>query len=126
MQNCVILLEAYTLICILWLHFKLSTTQCFNFVANTVEQNEQYEIQKNSAKTMVDTQEILAKAVDHDAIVASDCNSFCQSAGHGNGVVIGTAPFCAGDCSSDCQGKNCMDWPGNCWTGNKICCCSQW
>ena len=67
---------------------------------------------------------VLAKVME--AFIAGDCNSYCQSGGHGNGVVIGTAPFCAGDCSGDCHSDHCMVWPANCWTGNKICCCSQW
>ena len=76
---------------------------------------------------MFDSQEIVAKqAMIQDAIMAGDCNSFCQSAGNGNGVVIGTAPFCAADCSADCSSDHCMNWPDSCWSGNKICCCSKW
>ena len=60
-----------------------------------------------------------------DAVSQADCNSHCQSGGNGNGVVIGTAPFCGGDCSSDCRSDHCMPWPANCWTGNKICCCAS-
>lgn len=60
-----------------------------------------------------------------NAIAQADCNSHCQSGGNGNGVVIGTAPFCGGDCSADCHSDHCMPWPDSCWTGNKICCCGK-
>ena len=58
-----------------------------------------------------------------DAVNQEDCNQYCQSAGHGNRVIIGTAPFCGADCSEDCHSNNCLNWPDNCWTGHKICCC---
>ena len=70
-------------------------------------------------------QKQFANLMDARAVVASGCNSFCQSAENGNGVVIGTAPFCGGDCSADCHSSHCMTWPANCWTGHKICCCSS-
>lgn len=73
---------------------------------------------------MVESQDRFAEAMD--AFIAGNCNSYCQSGGFGNGVVIGTAPFCGGDCSGDCRSDHCMVWPANCWTGNKICCCSKW
>ena len=53
------------------------------------------------------------------------CTAFCESSGHGIGVVIGTAPFCAGSCEDDCNGRECIRWPANCWTGHKVCCCGK-
>ena len=63
-----------------------------------------------------------------DAVAQADCNSYCQSGGNGNGVVIGTPPFCGGICDLDCHSDHCMAWPGrlvSCLTGNKICCCDS-
>ena len=65
-------------------------------------------------------------AIMMDAVAAANCNSHCQSGGNGNGVVIGTAPFCDAHCSSDCPNTQCFSpWPANCWTGHKICCCAS-
>lgn len=59
-----------------------------------------------------------------EAIVQGTCDEYCESGGHGSGVVIGTAPFCGGNCDTDCRGA-CTSWPANCWTGGKICCCGK-
>ena len=66
-------------------------------------------------------------------IMASSCSDYCQSAQKGDGVIIGTAPFCDGQCSRDCpKGRLCTiatsswsDYGAGCWSGNKICCCGK-
>ena len=65
-------------------------------------------------------------------IMANSCSEFCQSAGYGDGVIIGTAPSCGGKCSSDCSSTHCYiatsewaDYGSGCWTGNKVCCCGK-
>lgn len=64
-------------------------------------------------------------------LMATSCSDFCQSGGFGDGVIIGTAPFCDGQCGRDCT-THCtiasLDWDdygAGCWTGNKICCCAK-
>jgi len=66
-----------------------------------------------------------AAAVAANAV--TDCNGFCNSGGHGDGHVVGTAPFCEGSCSDDCPGSFCQPWSAGagCWTGGKVCCCSK-
>ncbi len=68
----------------------------------------------------------LAKAM------ADTCSGHCQSANHGDGVIIGTAPFCGGKCSVDCPHRHCYigtsrwyDYGKGCWWGNKVCCCGE-
>ena len=64
--------------------------------------------------------------------MASSCSEFCQSANHGDGKVIGTAPSCRGYCGVDCPNTKCdiaisswADYGYGCWTGNKVCCCGR-
>jgi len=61
------------------------------------------------------------------AMAVTDCNGFCNSGGHGDGHVVGAAPFCEGSCSDDCPGSFCQPWSAGagCWTGSKVCCCSK-
>lgn len=65
-------------------------------------------------------------------IQSTSCSEFCQSGGYGDGLIIGTAPFCDGKCSRDCSKTHCaygnLDWSdygSGCWSGNKICCCGK-
>ena len=64
-------------------------------------------------------------------ITSESCSAFCQSAGAGDGLIIGTAPFCGGNCQEDCSThcsiatSNWVDYGSGCWTGNKICCCGK-
>ena len=64
-------------------------------------------------------------------IMATSCSSYCAATGSGDGVVIGTAPFCSADCSSDCDNtcvtatKRWGDYGSGCWSGKKVCCCAQ-
>eukprot|EP00929_Paragymnodinium_shiwhaense_P056752 TRINITY_DN28411_c0_g1_i2.p1 TRINITY_DN28411_c0_g1~~TRINITY_DN28411_c0_g1_i2.p1 ORF type:complete len:170 (-),score=40.62 TRINITY_DN28411_c0_g1_i2:275-784(-) len=62
---------------------------------------------------------------------AFTCNDWCQSGNHGLGMIIGTAPFCGGDCNSDCPNGACQtatsemsDYGKGCASGSKVCCCS--
>ncbi len=76
------------------------------------------------AITIVADEQLLAK------ILADSCSGHCQSGSHGDGVIIGTAPFCGGNCKEDCPGRSCYigtsnwaDYGSGCWSGNKVCCC---
>merc|ERR1712151_586828 len=60
------------------------------------------------------------------------CSQFCQNNGKGLGHIIGTAPFCGGDCGGDCPYGYCTiasssmsDYGNECGTGNKVCCCEN-
>merc|ERR1711971_606954 len=63
---------------------------------------------------------------------AFSCSDWCQSAGHGLGQIIGTAPVCKTSCSGDCPDGACeratkemTDYGHGCAIGEKICCCSK-
>ena len=58
-------------------------------------------------------------------ITSESCTDYCQSANYGDGLVIGTAPFCAGKCDQDCPNSSWVDYGNGCWSGNKICCCGK-
>jgi len=55
------------------------------------------------------------------------CSEYCKASNAGHGTVIGTAPSCAGNCDTDCPGRVCTIFSAGsgCWTGNKVCCCSN-
>ena len=65
--------------------------------------------------------------------MARSCSELCQSANYGDGVIIGTAPICGGNCNSDCPHPHCYigttnwsDYGASCWLGgNKVCCCGE-
>ncbi len=64
--------------------------------------------------------------------MANSCSELCQSASYGDGTIIGTSPFCGGDCSEDCTVGHCYigslawaDYGNGCWSGNKVCCCGE-
>ena len=65
-------------------------------------------------------------------IMASSCSEFCNSADYGDGVIIGEAPVCDGNCDSDCSKTHCylatsewVDYGDACESGDKVCCCGK-
>lgn len=60
---------------------------------------------------------------------AKSCSDLCNEKGLGRGRVIGTAPFCGGDCKKDCSGfcsiskRSFSDHGSRCVRGDKVCCC---
>ena len=64
----------------------------------------------------------------------SSCQSECKNEGKNKWKIIGTAPFCGASCD-DCSGggEECLsadyrqlsDYGAACFTGQKVCCCSN-
>lgn len=79
---------------------------------------------------MVKILQALAMVVGVNAVT---CSVLCSTGGHGTqGFIVGTAPACKGTCA-DCRDDHCYqvekgsvdDYGDGCWTGHKVCCCSQ-
>ena len=92
--------------------------------------NREFAQQSNNPEFITTIQELKESFA---RITANSCSEFCRSARKGEGLIIGTAPFCGGKCSEDCpNGRHCTigtsswaDYGSGCWTGNKICCCGK-